>query len=1146
MQVFQHGKVSIVGTEPKRNPLTAAQILRIVKICTFILLAGCLHAFAIGYGQKITLSAKNASIEKVFREIRKQTGIHFLYSDLVLEKAKLVTIQVKDAVLKEVLDHCFKEQPFEYEIKERTIVVRMKSSVNISGINEDMSTDKKFIDVKGRVVNENNDPVEGVTVTIKGTSIGTTTNQNGEFFLKTVDGNATLVFSHVNIETFELKVKGKQFLDVALRTRIAEMTEVIINKGYYTEQKKLATGNVSTVKAKDIAQQPVQNPLLALVGRVPGVTIEQQTGFANSGVVVRIQGRNSINSGLNPLYVVDGVPFLSQTLPTIGLTRFYLGTSEGDANSGGGNPLSFLNPNDIESIDILKDADATAIYGSRGANGVILITTKKGRAGQTKVNANIRTGWARVNNKVDLLNTEQYLEIRKEAFMNDGLPIPNQTTTPNNSNYDLTYWPQDRYTDWQEVLIGGTGRYTDAQIGFSGGNANTQFLISTGYHKETSVFPGDFADKKGSFQFNINHSSNNQKFKVQTSGVYVVDDNQLPANDLTLLAVSIAPNAPALYNDDGSLNWEPVILPTGTVSTWLNPVADYLLGRYNNRVNNFIGGSLFSYQLLPKLSLSTRLGFTNLQTDEVGIIPLTAIRPEQRTIVNRSATYGNGRSTSWIIEPQLSYKAVIGKGNLEALAGSSFQQTENKNRAVNGSGYTSDLALKNLAAAATVSPGATLYNLYKYNAVFGRLNYNFKDRYIVNFTARRDGSSRFGSENLFNNFWGAAGSWIFSNEKWFSQNLGFVNFGKLRISYGTTGNDQISDYGFMNLYDPVAGVGVAYQGIPSMSPRGHSNPYLQWEETRKLQFGLDLGLVKDKIIINLNYYLNRSSNLLVQTKLSYITGFDRVRENFDGVVENRGWEFSLNSFNIRKPNFTWTTSFNLTIPERNGYLVSFPNLFNTIYADIYTVGRSLYDEKRYQFLGVNPATGLYVFSDNKGNPTSGPVDKDLISFSNTTQRLFGGLQNNITFKGFEVDFTLQFVKRDAPIFAGSSPGQFRGTTNYGNQPTLVLSRWQNAGQETNVQRVSANSAAANNAFFNYLLSDGSITDASFLRLTNLSFSWQLPKQWMKDVHLQNVRLFVQGQNLFSITKYKGLDPGTGSSYTLPPLQVITVGGQITF
>jgi TonB-linked SusC/RagA family outer membrane protein len=1117
-----------------------------MKLTAILLLVGCLQLSARGISQTITLSVKDADLQTVFTAIEKQTDYVFFVRKQLLQNAKRVTITVSGASLQQVLDLCFKDQPFTYLIAGKMITIsRRAEKASVGTTIQTTNQDGQLVDVKGRVVNENNDPVEGVNVNVKGTAITTSTNVNGEFGLKGVDENGTLVFTSVSVEPFEVKVKGRAFLDVAVQTKITSMQEVVINKGYYTEKKMLATGNVVTIKAKDIEKQPVNNPLLALVGRVPGVTIEQQTGFANSGIVVRIQGRNSISSGLDPLYVIDGVPYLSQSLPTVGASKIVLGNSGGGTLTGGGNPLSLINPNDIESIDILKDADATAIYGSRGANGVILITTKRGKAGRTKVTTNFRTGWGKVAKKMDLLDTEQYLEMRKEAYKNDGLPVPDQSTIPSNSNYDLTVYDQNRYTDWQKVLIGRTAKYTDLLMGISGGSANTQFAISSGYHKETTVFPGDFSDKKVSFQFNVTHTSTNQKFKLQTSCIYVIDNNQIPSDDLTMYAMKLPPNSPALYNNDGTLNWASVTLGAGTVSTWINPLS-FLYNQYSNKANNLIGNTQLSYQLFSGFTVSSRLGYNNQQYNDISLSTLSAIRPELRTTSDRSSTFGNGNSSSWIIEPQATYNLKVGRGKIEALIGSSFQQNTIKSQPVTGRGYSSDLLLKNLRSASTVSAGTPVYSLYKYNAWFGRLNYNFNDRYILNATVRRDGSSRFGSENLFNNFWSVAGSWVFTNEDWFANNLTLLNFGKLRVSYGTSGNEQIGDYGFINLYNTVS-AGVPYQGITAMAPDRLTNPYLQWEETRKLQFGLDMGLLHDRIVLNLNYYHNRSSNLLTRSNLSIITGFSTVTENFQGVVQNKGWEITLSTLNYRSKKFSWNTNINFTIPQHNGRLVSFPDIANTFYANTYTVGKSLYDMRMFHYLGIDPSTGKYQVSDVKGNITYSPTVMDMIAFSNLSERLYGGLQNNISYKGLDLDFTFQFVRRNASDVIGDYPGRFSAISNSGNQPEVIMNRWQNPGNVTNIQKFSATYPSdVFNSLNNFTSSDGYTTDASFIRLTNLAVSWELQKQWPNAVHIYSFRIFLQGQNLLTITKYKGLDPSTGSSITLPPLRLIAIGANVTF
>ena len=1097
-----------------------------MKFTAIILLSACLAASAKGYSQKITLSEKNAPLEKIFSEIKKQSGFTFAYTESILSNAKKVTVEVNNVSLEQVLNICFSEQPFTYTIIEKTIVVKPKSP------NEVITTEPASIDVKGRVVNENGDPVEGVSVKVKGTTNGTATNANGEFTLTGVDENATLVFTSTNVETYEVKLNGRTELALSLKTKISSLLEVIVNKGYYNEKRAITTGNVYTVTTTDIAKQPVNNPLLALYN-VPGMFITQASGFSGSGVTVHIQGINSIGKGNDPFYVIDGVPFASQLSPSIG---GILGTSGNGFGVQQGNPLSYINPGDIESIDVLKDADATAIYGSRAANGAILITTKKGRVGKTKVDINMQAGWGQVSRKLDMLNTQQYLQMRHEAKQNDGL-------TTGATDYDINgFWDSTRHTDWQKELIGSTARYTDVQASVSGGTANTNFLVGAGYHRETTVFPGEFADIKGSVHFNLNNVSTNQKFRLQLSGSYLVDDNQLPQSDLTNTAITFAPNAPALYNVDGSLNWAP--LTPGNLGTWNNPLAALNI-RYKNKTNNLVSNAIASYQILPGLEIMSRFGYANMQTNESIITPALFEDPYWWPIDGiyaRSAIYGNDNINSWIIEPQLNYKWAIGKGKIEALFGTTIQQNNTNGQQLSGKGYNSDRVLEDIKSAATVTIGSTTVSNYKYNAAFGRLNYNWKDKYIINVTARRDGSSRFGSQSQFHNFGAAGIVWIFSKENFIQKSLPFISFGKIRGSYGTTGNDQIGDYQFLNLYSPISNVGVPYQGAPGLEINGLPNPHLEWEETKKLQFGLDLGLFNDRIMISTDYFHNRSSNQLLAFPLPILTGFTNISGNLPATVQNTGWEFSLITANLKTTNFNWTSSFNITIPKNK--LVAFPNLANSFFASVLVMGQPILITKAYHLIDVNPTTGIYEFADKNGNVTSSPnysADRTVL-IKNSFPTYYGGFQNSFRYKGIELDVLFQFVKQIGPnyLFGNGFGGFFPNI----NQPVYVLDRWQKPGDIATHQRYNSNFSLYNQISA-ALSSDAAYSDASYMRLKNLSVSWQLPERWRQKARLQNCRLYMQGQNLLTITKYKGLDPETKSSTTLPPLRVLTMGIQVT-
>ncbi len=944
------------------------------------------------------------------------------------------------------------------------------------------------------------------------------------------------------MEPFEIRVDGKTEIFAKLKTKTSELDEVqIIAYGQTT--KRLQTGNVSTIKGEDVRKQPVNNPLLALEGKVPGVFVTQNSGVAGGGITIRIQGQNSLARGNDPLYVIDGVPYISQLLPDLSGPTGGIFGSNGNTNPyndvGGGNPLFYINPDDIESVEILKDADATSIYGSRAAAGAILITTKKGKAGKTKVDFTLQNGWGKVTRFLKLLNTEQYLELRHEAKEND-----HASSLP--TDYDINgVWDSTRYTDWQKVLIGGTAHISDAHISVSAGNSNTQFLIEPSYHRETTVFPGNFKDEKGSVHFNINNVSTNQKFKIQLSGNYLVDDNHLLTQDLTSVSVKIAPDAPPLIKTDGTLNWQPLADET---STWYNPLA-YLEGKYRKKVNSLISNAQTSFLILPGLEIKSNFGYTNLQSTEVQINPLLINAPELRAFSPRTSAYANSNINTWIAEPQLTFSHSIGAGFLNILFGSTFQQTTSSMQQFTASGFNSDIVMEDIRAAASVVVSQSIASRYNYNAFFGRVNYDWKNRYLVNIAGRIDGSSRFGFQNQFHNFGSIGLAWLFSSESFFKKIANVITYGKLRGSFGTTGNDQIGDYQFMNLYSTIS-VPTPYQGATGSTPNGFPNAYLEWEETKKLQGGVDLGFLKDRIFLTLNYYRNKSSNQLQGYSLPFFTGFGTIQENLPATVLNSGLELSANSTLKVRRDLIWRLGLNITIPHNK--LIAYPSLENSSYSNLYVIGQPIPKSRAFHFAGVDNTTGLFTFTDSKGNLTSSPTfPNDLSVLEIATPKLYGGLENTFQYKGFELDILFQFVKQNGFNYKlGNFPGRFFSFNNgtvLANQPTSVLDRWKQPGDNSFFQRAS--STYPINILLPYVygtLSDAAFSDASFIRLKNASVSWTIPERVRKVVHLQNAKVFLLGQNLVTITKYVGLDPETQSTQNLPPLKVYTVGVQIGF
>ncbi|HET6995316.1 MAG TPA: SusC/RagA family TonB-linked outer membrane protein [Chitinophagaceae bacterium] len=1109
-----------------------------MKITAVFLLAACLSVSAAGHSQRVTLSVKDAPLEKVFREIQRQTGYDFLFTRQMLKDTRPVSMDVKDMSLNDALNICLKDQPVGFSIEDDAIVISRKDPPGSPIPARNGEGEARAIDISGKVIDKDGNPLQGATISVKGSDkLMTRTDVNGVFVLKGLSADDVIVISYAEYKSQSFKVGSTTNFMVKLEADEKLMGEVIINKGYYTEKQKNSLANVGHVGAKDIEKQPVTNPLLALQGRVAGLVVTQNTGVPGGGVTVRIQGTNSIANGNDPLIVVDGVPYPSQLLSTTrggrGANSFgqILGNSGSDASAG--NPLNYINPADIEAIDVLKDADATAIYGSRAANGAILITTKRGKTGKMKVDLNLQHGWGKVGKHVDMLNTEQYIMMRREAFKNDGLALP--ARDPNATyEFDLTIWDTTRYTDWQKELIGGIAQYNNFNLGVSGGTNNVQYRVGGTYNRTTTVFRNDQPTSNASLNFNLNTVSANQKFRLKLGGSYLFNAINLPLNDLTYQAITTAPNAPKLYNDDGSLNWEPNAAGS---STWWNPLS-LQQAIYESRTNNLVSNSVLSYQILPGLEVKSSFGYNQIQANEFFAPLASSSIPEgiPYLAAERQAAYTNSRISSWIAEPQLSYHRALGKGNIDFLLGGSFQSKKNAGESITGKGYSSDQVLRDFRSATKLSL-TTLYSQYKYAAVFGRINYNWSDKYLLNLTMRRDGSSRFGPENRYHNFGAVAAGWVFTGEHFVERALPWLSFGKIKGSFGTTGSDQIGDYTFLNLYS--ASPFLPYQGVVGITG-GVFNPYLAWEETKKLQGGIELGFLKDRIMLSAVYARNRSSNQLLRYSLPIMTGVSTIFTNFPATVENTSWEFSLNSVNLKNKNFSWESNFNLTLPRNK--MVVFPNLEKSSYANSLIVGQPLGTIKTFAYSNVDPVTGLYMVYDKDGKPTLTPsYPDDLTRYITAAVKFYGGFENRFSFKGFQLDFLVQFAQQQNgnDLFAFfTDPGRFRDGA--GNQPVIVLRRWQNPGDIADVQQFSNNSLPT--TYGDHFNTD----DVWYLKLRNLSFSYQLPKRLSEKVHTEGCSVYLRGQNLYTFTNYDGFDPEVSGIETLPPLRVITVGAQINF
>lgn len=1065
--------------------------------------------------KKVTVSFHGVQLATALDQLHQQTGIRIGYALPVTQSPKIVTLKRTTLTLSRAMDTILSATGLSYSFQHQMILIYKKKNTKSATPDKtsySMVLQQDKTPVKGLVTAEGGKPLNGVSVSITGArgNFYGSSSADGQFELEVPPGVYELELSFVGFQAFHktIRVSGNEPLlvgQVALEQSETNLNEVVVI-GYGVTSKKNNTGSVVTIDSKTIERSPVTNPLAALQGRVPGLQITSSNGFPGSSYTVRIRGTNSLQgsatSGANqPLFVIDGVPFLSEPL-----NQF---------NGAGGtqSPLASISPSDIERIDVLKDADATAIYGSRGANGVILITTKKGQSGKTKVDLNVFTGSSRVTRLPEMLSTDQYLALRRDAFAYDSID-PTEQTAP-----DLTLWDQHAYTNWPKKLIGHTASFTEAQASVSGGNQQTQFLLSGNYHHESTVLSSPFGYDRGSVHMNINHQSLNGRFKVNATLSYTADKNNILAYDISQY-YNLAPNMP-IYDSTGNFYW------FGNIQ---NPIAN-LDRSYQSKTDNLIGNAMIQYKLLPGLELKTSLGYTKTTMDQTITMPERTFNPASG--VPNQAKYGFSEVHSYIIEPQATYTHKLGEGTLQALAGGTWQQQISEGHSLSGTGYPGDNQLDNMQAASELSVLNYNYAQYRYTSVFGRLNYNWQGKYIVNGSFRRDGSSRFGPNHRFGNFGAVGAAWLFYEEPFVARALPFLSFGKLRGSYGVTGNDRIGDYSYLDSWQTVS---FPYGGVTGITPARLYNPDYSWETNKKVEVALELGFLKNRIMVNASYYRNHSGDQLIGYTLSPQTGFDNIIANLPAEVENKGWEFEINTINFQQKHFNWSTALNLSINKNK--LLEYPGLEGSSVQYDYVIGQPLNVVLGYQFTGIDPTTGLAQFLDANHDGALSELD-DYVVLGSTSATLYGGLQNTMSYDDWSLSFLLQFVRQDGPgLNYGYLSSPFGSLTNFGQE---ALDRWQNPGDHTDIPVATAQSTSEAYSLFStyYRLSSAVWEDASYLRLKNVSLSYNLSsvvQRW----NLKACSVYFQAQNMLTFTGYKGFDPETQGSY-LPPLKSYTIG-----
>lgn len=1110
-----------------------------MKLATIFLIASMVHVSAATMAQQITLRKNNLSYKQLFKEVRKQTGYSIIWESEKFNADQRLSVDFNKSTLKEVFDQVVFNKGFSYLIDETTIIIQNTGS-NYRNESEKYKVD--MIDVSGTVVDENGTPLAGASVLKKIDGKGVMTAIDGTFLLKQVDEDTKLLVKYLGFDAKEVRAQRNLGI-IRLKSASNELDAVQI-QAYTKTSKRFSLSNTASIRSKDIENQVVSNPLLALQGRVAGLEIQQMTGNVGSTVNVKIQGTSSLIGHTTPFFVVDGIPYNSNTMPNVGNVNLWGtantsalnagGASAANDFSGSGSPLTYLNPNDIESIEILKDADATAIYGSRAANGAIIITTKKGKPGTVKFDVSAQSGWNNAPYGSKLLNTEQYLEIRREAYRN-----ANRTVQPGTFDLDGT-WDQNRYTDWQKELLKTTG-YSNANVSVSGGSVNSNYRISATGNLQKSPYGENFKNRNFAFSASLNTSSTNQKFKMAIVANYINAFNNLPNLDNTVVGAFLPfliPHGPDLYNSDGSLNWG---RNADGTRTFENPLATVLTNPFESKTNNLTSNLTASYNITKGLDFRANFGYTQLDQQDFSSFLSESVAPEDVIYIERSGSFRFTKTNGFIVEPQISYSRQFSEHKINFLLGSTYNKSVGESYGIIGSGQSSDSQVRNLAAASSFNQTGTDYYEYKYNAAFSRIDYNYKDKYLIGLSGRRDGSTRFGPANRFANFWSIAGGWIISEENWLKNKINWLNFLKVRASYGLTGNDGIGNYRYMDLYDAI-NVQIPYQNIVGFSSKSLPNSGLQWEEKRSLNIGIDGSILNERINFGINYNRNRSSNLLQYLTLPVTTGFQDVLINLDALVQNTGWEFTLGADVIKGNKFQWKVNANFTSPSNK--LLSLPESDRIRFGltNGYVIGESLGTGSQLNYMGVNPLTGIETIEDANGNPTATLGATKLLK--TTLSNMFfspyqAGIQSQLTYKNFSLSLSFDYVDQVKPryLFFIDRPG-----SALTNQPevTYTLNRWKNPGDQAVFQKYSL------------LNSTGLLTstiakyeDASYLRLNNVALTFNVPQKWVKNIGAESVGIGLNAQNVLILTKYSGPSPITGES-VLPPLRVIVANLRATF
>ena len=1141
----------------RKNVRSVTKLVGIMKLIIFLVVAGCLQVSARTRAQTVTYTARAVPLAQVLLVIEQQTGYNIFYNESDIKGSTPVTAELQATPLREALERVLAGQPVGYDMRGNTIYLVRRPAETPATI----TARPTAIDLHGRVIDSLGQPLVGASVSLKDTRFSTLTDNRGDFRFRSVPlGKYRLVVTSIG---YDRQVRAIAVgadtvtIHVVMHTATSDLDQAqVIAYGQTTE--RFNVGSINKVTSEQIEAQPVSNPLQALEGQVPGLIVTQSSGLAGASSTVQIRGQNTVTTSLGagafiggfnqPLFVIDGVPFAPQNnsinqlgsllTPTGGSANYNLTGNATTSSAGysGLSPFSTIPPDMIESIEVLKDADATAIYGSRGANGVVLITTKRGKPGKTTLTAGVQSGFNQVGRTVAMMNEQQYLQMRHEAYNNDGI-IPSLNTYA----YDLALFDTTKNTNWKQQFLSGTAHYTTATLTLSGGTVKDKFRLGSTYNINNDIFPGNYGQNTMSVNAAFDHASQDNKFTMGFSSMYSYGRNNTPGSPSVAQAFQLPPDYPNLLDKQGNLVWSYNGYDLGNYSG--NTLA-YLKQSSLAQVYTLTSSLQLKYNILNGLSLSANLGYNTVTNNEYSTVPMASQDPAQNPVASASYSYSN--SAEWYTNTSLNYYKVFGRNRLSAQAWMDLEQNSSTGSSESGFNYANDILLGSINNAGTIGNINGFSTLYKRVENVIRINDIYNDEFILGVSGNRDATSRFGPGRQFGNFYSVAGGWIFSEWDWLKNKIPGLSFGKIRVSYGLTGGDAIGDYQYQANYRAYQ---YSFQGVRGYLPANLANPDYGWDANHMLDGGLDLGFIKDRIVATVDYHLNRTGNQLTYYPLPWQTGFSNVIENEPLVVENKGLEFTLSTKNIQTRSFQWTTSFN--IGTNRNILVSFPGLASSSYAYEYKIGQPLGIQPVLKFDGVNPQTGVLQYLSAKGTVAANPNQWTVSEGGDETQNVnpnpifSGGIGNTLSYKHFSLSVFCQFTKQTGLAFLGqiyedAIPGT--GT----NQPAFLLKQaWSTPGQQTNVEKFTEQyGSPAYTAAQYYISSTGAYTDASFLRVKTVSAAYHVPAAYLKRIGVTACNINFSAQNLFTLTRYTG-DPETQNIFMIPPMKTVTLGINLT-